>query len=183
MTLVGRKLDNSLNSAGGRPYSFRLHGEPIHRVGSLLPAQGENPAPVYAQLYISNSVIAANAAYNHHMGNAWNSNLNGVTLHKLQDMLFHHHPGVQHYKQAFKLTRGMPQEQQCQIALCFDAGCDRHCYQAPDASVREIAVILLGDGEGSQDIILYCNHGEPLQHSSDTLAINCYYGGGDVLSP
>ena len=64
----------------------------------------------------------------------------------------------------------IPPEQQCHIALHFAAGCDRHCYNLPDASVREIAVILPGDGDqirGSQDIVLYCNHGRPLQHISD----------------
>jgi hypothetical protein len=65
----------------------------------------------------------------------------------------------------------MPAEQQCCIALHFDSGCDRRHYQAPDAAVREIAVILPGDGDhvrGSQDIILYRLHSEPLQCIADT---------------
>lgn len=165
MTSVGRKLDNSLNAAGGGPYSFRLHGELIHRVGSLLPPDGQQP--VYAQLYIHD-----NAAVAHHQreANTWNSNLNPGTLRVLQDMLWRSHPGVHHFKQAYVLTEGIPREQQCCIALRFDAGCDRRRYQAPDASVREIAVILPGDGDeirGSQDIILYRLHGEPLQRISD----------------
>ena len=103
------------------------------------------------------------------MANAWNSSLNGATLSQLQEMLATHHPGVQDYKQAFELTRHMPQEQQCQVVLCFTGG-DRHHYQAPDPSVREIAVILPGDGDqatGPQDIVLYCKHGAPLQCISD----------------
>ena len=54
--------------------------------------------------------------------------------------------------------------------LALDTGCDRRHYQAPDASVREIAVILPGDGDqvrGSQNFILYHNSGQPLQHISD----------------
>ena len=43
MTSVGRTLDNSLNAAGGGPFSFRLHGEVIHRTGSLLPQEGQQP--------------------------------------------------------------------------------------------------------------------------------------------
>jgi hypothetical protein len=168
MTSVGRKLDNSLNAAGGGPYSFRLHGELILRVGSLLPIEGQQP--VYAQLYIHDNAGAADTAHHHRVANAWNSDLNPDTLRVLQDMLWRSHPGVHHFKQAHLLTAAMPQEQQCRIALHFDAGCDRRRYQAPDASVREIAVILPGDGDEirvSQDIILYRLHGEPLQRISD----------------
>ena len=104
------------------------------------------------------------------MANAWNSNLDPVTLRDLQDMLYRCHPGVQLYRQAHQLTSVMPLEQQCQISLYFDPSCDRCRYQAPDASVKEMAVILPGDGDqltGAQDIILYRNHGPPLQRISD----------------
>ena len=36
LTSVGRKLDNTYNRLGGGPYSFRLQGELIHKIGSLL---------------------------------------------------------------------------------------------------------------------------------------------------
>ena len=166
MTSVGRKLDDSLNRQGGGPYSFRLHGEVIHRAGSLLPPEGQ--APVFAQLYIYDN---AQQAHEHRAANAFNATLDPGTLRELQDMLWRSHPGVAHYKQAYQLSLAVPPEQQCRIALHFDATCDRRRYQAPDASVREIAVILPGDGDqvrGSQDIILYRNHGPPLQHISDT---------------
>jgi hypothetical protein len=59
----------------------------------------------------------------------------------------------------------MPRENQCRILFHFDAACDRRCYNAPDASVREIAVILQGDGDevrDSQNIIIHCKHGDGL---------------------
>ncbi|KAI9429430.1 hypothetical protein H4582DRAFT_2065258 [Lactarius indigo] len=40
MTSVERKLDEFINQRGGGPYTFRLHGELIHRAGSLLPPDG-----------------------------------------------------------------------------------------------------------------------------------------------
>ena len=166
MTSVGRKLDDSLNRQGGGPYSFRLHGELIHRAGSLLPQEGH--APVYAQLYIHDN---AEQADEYHAANAWNASLHRPTLRELQDMLWRSHPGVTLYKQAYHVSLAVPPERQCCIALCFDEGCYRCRYQQPDAAVREIAVILPGDGDqvrGSQDIILYRNHGPPLQHISDT---------------
>ena len=43
------EVDNTvLNSHG--PYSFRIYGEMYHKMGSLLPWDGQQPA--YAQLYI-----------------------------------------------------------------------------------------------------------------------------------
>ena len=165
MTSVGRKLDDTLNRQGRGPYSFRLHGEVIHRVGSLLPPEGL--APVFAQLYIHDN---AQQAHELRAANPWNSTLVGRTLRELQDMLWRSHPGVTLYKQGYELSLAIPPEQQCRIALRFDPGCDRRRYLQPDAAVNEIAVILPGDGDqvrGSQDIILYRNHGPPLQRISD----------------
>src|SRR6266404_4821023 len=64
----------------------------------------------------------------------------------------------------------MAPEQQCRIALRFQDNTDRCRYQNPDPSVREIAVILPGDGEtpaGAQDIILYRRSGH-LQRITDS---------------
>ncbi|KAJ2935002.1 hypothetical protein H1R20_g2134, partial [Candolleomyces eurysporus] len=49
-TSVGRKLDHSLNQAGGGPYVFKINGKVHHNIGSLLPAEDRHP--VYAQVYI-----------------------------------------------------------------------------------------------------------------------------------
>jgi hypothetical protein len=167
MTSVGRKLDSTLNSAGGGPYSFRIHGELIHQAGSLLP-ENSTATPVYSQLYVCES---QDIALDHRVRNRWNAGLNSQTMRTLQGMLYASHPGVHLYKQAYELTRAMPPERQCRIALHFDPKCDRRRYQAPDAAVQEIAVLLPGDGDqvqGSQDIILYRNHGKPLQRICDT---------------
>ena len=163
MTSIGRKIDESVNDGVG-PYIFKLHGELSHRSGSLLPSEGE--PPIYAQLYIYDPADALNFR----MANRWNTNLDHYTLVTLQDMLYCCHPAVQMYKQAYELTRNMPPEQQCKIALRFDQSCDRRRYNLPNATNNEIAVILPGDGdqpESTRDIVLYCRHGQPLQHISD----------------
>jgi hypothetical protein len=124
MTSIGRKVDESVNNGeeavndGVGPYVFKLHGELSHRAGSLLPPEGE--APVYAQLYIYDPADAVDFR----MANAWNTHLDHHTLVILQDMLHRCHPAVQMYKQAHELTRNMPPEQQCKIALRFDQSCD-----------------------------------------------------------
>jgi hypothetical protein len=74
---------------------------------------------------------------------------------------------VQLYKQTHELTRDLPSEQQCKIALCFDQGCDHCHYNLPDATNNEIAVIIPGDGdqlESTHDIVLFHRHCPPLQH-------------------
>ena len=141
MTSVGRKVDESLNQRGGGPWSYRLHGELIHKAGSLLPPEGV--APIYSQLYIYDPATALT----HCQLNQWNSALDPHTLATLQNMLYTLYPGVQIYKQAFELTRNLPPEQQCRIRLHFDPSTNRRCYQLPDASVKEVAILLLGNGE------------------------------------
>src|SRR6266404_409231 len=164
MTSVGRDVNHSINQDGGGPYTFVLQGQLSHLAGSLLPAEGV--APRYAQLYIHDSDVA----FNHHVQHHANAQLNPQTLRTLQDMLYRCHSAVLLYQQAYELTQDMAPEQQCRIALCFQDNTDRHLYQNPDPSVREIAVILPGDGEtpaGAQDIILYRRSGY-LQRITDS---------------
>jgi Helitron helicase-like domain at N-terminus len=163
MTSISRKIDESVNNGVG-PYVFKMHGKLSHKAGSLLPPEGQ--PPVYAQLYIYDPANAINFR----MANAWNAHFNRNPLVILQDMLYRHHPAVQLYKQAHELTRNMPPEQQCKIALRFDQSCDHRQYNLLDATNNEITVILPGDGdqpEGTRDIVLYHRHGQPLQRISD----------------
>ena len=96
-TSVGRTVDNSLNHTGGGPYSFRLHGELIHKAGSLLPPQGG--APMWAQLYIYDSA----QALDYRMAHSANGGLNRTIMQTLQDMLYRSYPAVQLYKHAFQI--------------------------------------------------------------------------------
>ena len=162
MTSVGRQLDHSLNNGGG-PWIFKLHGELTHRIGSLLPSPRDPPS--YAQLYIYDT----EQALQYRLNNRFNSGLDQATLRELQDMLYRSHPAVQLYKQAQQLTAHLPPTSEHTIALHFDENCDRRRYNAPDASVKEIAVIIPGDGDQarySQDIILRLHDG-PLKRISD----------------
>ena len=97
-TSVGRTVDDSLNRTGAGPYSFRLHGELIHRAGSLLPPQGDSPT--WAQLYIYDSTQALDFC----MAHSANSRLDRGVMQTLQDMLYCSHPAVELYKHAFQIT-------------------------------------------------------------------------------
>jgi len=129
-----------------------------------LPQEGESP--VYAQLYIYDPA----EALDHRMQHKANRGLNRQVMADLQDMLYHLHPATQLYKQAYEITREMPNHQQCRIALRYDKECDQRRYNLPTAASNEIAIILPGDGDevqGSRDIILYCQNGQGLQRISD----------------
>ncbi len=76
-TSVGPNLDTSVAQPGN--YTYHLHGELYHRMGSLLPQPGE--APKFAQLYISDS----HAELDGRMGNF--GGLNRDTMQSLQTML------------------------------------------------------------------------------------------------
>ncbi|KAF9495467.1 hypothetical protein BDN71DRAFT_1391594 [Pleurotus eryngii] len=164
MTSLGCKIDDSINCGDGGPYMFKIQGCLTHLAGALLPEEGQ--LPQCAQLYIHDPA----EALNHCMQHPLNNQLNHETMSNLQDMLHRCHPGVQLYKQAYEVTRNMPSDQQCRIALCYDNTCDQRRYNLPSAASNEIAVILPGDGgtlECGRDIILYRRAGQPLQHISE----------------
>ena len=163
-TSVGRQIDNSVNDGQG-PYVFKMHGELIHRIGSLLPADNAEPTPVYAQLYLYDP----QAALDLRMGYSWNSGLSRDVMHTLQDVLFCHHPGAQLYKHAQELLAHIPDREDFQVSIHFDAACDKRRYNAPDAASTEISVMIPELGyraRDSQDIIIHLRDG-PLHHISD----------------
>jgi hypothetical protein len=55
------------------------------------------------------------------------------------------------YKQAYEITKDLPEDHNCSITFTFDSTCDKHCYNLPSAAVREIAVIP-GSGEEHSDM-------------------------------
>jgi len=159
MTSVGRKL---LQNDGGDPFVFKVHSSLSHCIGSLLPSS--NQSPVFSQLYIYNP----DEALNFHMDNQLNARLNRTIMCDLQDMLHRHHHGATLYKQALELTKDMPPDHQCKIALQYFPGTDCHQYNLPTIS-GEIAAVVPGTGEdfsNSRDIILYHKEG-PLQCISE----------------
>ena len=101
MTSLGCQQDHSVNSTGGGPYLFKIRGSLYHKADPLIPA--EEKAPNYAQLYIYDP----QEAIDFHINHTANAVLYRGTMQILQDMLYHHHPGVQLYKQAFDLTRNI----------------------------------------------------------------------------
>ena len=159
MTSVGKTTDHTVNQGGGGPYSYVLHGELIHQAGSVIPRP--NADLIYNQLYIhdtSNADLHRLARHNRLNNNRFP--LDRATLTLLQGILHESHPAIHLYEQALHRTINKLPDQQFHVSLYFDQSSDRRRYVIPHATVNEIAVVLIGDGEqdrniGPQDIIVY----------------------------
>jgi hypothetical protein len=101
------QTDNSVNDGHG-PWLYKIKSELHHVTGTLLPSPGQTP--MYSQLYIHDP----DTALNHRMANRSNLTLDRGTMQTLQDML---------YRQAYEITRDVPQDQDCTISLRFDSAC------------------------------------------------------------
>jgi hypothetical protein len=112
------QTDNSVNDGHGL-WLYKIKGELHHVTGTLLLSPRQTP--MYSQLYIHDPDITLN----HRIANRNNLTLDRGTMQTLQDMLYRHHTSVQLYRQAYEITRDLPQDQDCTIALMFDSACDK----------------------------------------------------------
>ena len=149
-TSLGVKVDGSVTGTTG-PYSFRVHGELCHRMGSLLP---EDPTmeKSYAQLYVHDPDEALNIRQHR------NPECDRSIMSELQAMLHNVNPFVSLYQHAFQVMSAKPPEEHRRIAvrLHLKDGADGRRYNLPTAN--EIAAIVPGNGEenvsSDRDIIL-----------------------------
>ncbi|CAJ0873864.1 11336_t:CDS:2 [Entrophospora sp. SA101] len=98
-TSMGAKVDNSITGTSG-VYSFRVHGEMYHSIGTMLP---DNEArPQFAQIYVYDT--------EHELQNRMNvmPNLDPVILEELQQMLHDVNPYCEMFKQAGDIVRLNP---------------------------------------------------------------------------
>jgi len=85
----------------------------------------------------------------------------------LHDVLYRHHPGAELYKHAKELMADIPQGQDCELSIHFDAATDRRCYNKPETS--EISIMIPDESfqaKKSQDIVIHLRDG-PTKHISD----------------
>ena len=132
-TSFGANIDETFQGRGVS--NFKIHGQIYHRIGSLLPNEGQNP--VYAQLYIYDT-DHENTNRLHIM-----HDLNANILQYLQNMLDTHNPYVQNFRQA----RDILQENEAAevyMHIYYDRLRDPHRYNTPTAS--DVAAIMIGDG-------------------------------------
>ncbi|TFK83719.1 hypothetical protein K466DRAFT_455289, partial [Polyporus arcularius HHB13444] len=151
------------------PYSFVLHGEINHRIGSLVPSANLNgvvPAASYAQLYIYDPQAATDVR----RGNNILSGLDSNIMAELHDLMTRVNPLVQVYKMTYEWFMAQPAEQ-CNMLharIVLQPTEDPRRYNLPTA--QEIAAIIPGSGENEnvdkhRQIILRLKGG-PLQEIS-----------------
>ncbi len=110
-TSMGVHEDKAINN-GGSTYVYRINGELCHRIGALVPSEGQQPQ--YAQLYIHDP----HAALAQRMRR--NSNLRPDTMASLQALLLEFHA----YSAAFKHAHEVlceSQSQEISLNICLDA--------------------------------------------------------------
>jgi hypothetical protein len=156
------QTDNSVYDFHG-PWLYKIKGELHHITGTLLLSPGQTP--MYSQLYIHDP----DTALNHCMANRNNTTLDRGTEQILQDMLYRCHPSVQLFKQAYEITKDLPEDQDYTIALKFDSACDKRFYNLPSAASREIAVVIPGSDEEHRDVhdIVLCREGGSLKRINE----------------
>ena len=145
-TSIGAKIDQQITGTGG-VYTFRIHGEMYHRIGSLLP--DSETQPQFAQIYIYDT--------DHEIQNRSNimPGLDPTILAELQQMLHDINPYVNIFRQAGNLLKNNP-SLDLKLVITNNRTKDPRRYNIPNAS--EIAAIMIGDGQEvehqNRDIIL-----------------------------
>ena len=163
-TSVGREIDYAINDGQG-PWVFRMHGELIHKIGSLLPWQNATARPVYAQLYLYDPQTALDLC----MGYRWNTGLCRDVMVILHDVLYRHYPGAELYRHAKELIADIPKGHNYELSIHFDAACNNRHYNEADAASTEISVMIPDESfqaKKSQDIIIHLKD-SPIQQISD----------------
>ncbi|CAG8581628.1 14065_t:CDS:2 [Cetraspora pellucida] len=143
-TSVGAKIDECITRTRGS-YSFCIHGEMYHQIGSLIPYSTTDP-PLFVQIYFYDT---ENETQNRH--NIMPS-LDKITLTNLQNMLHDVNPYVQVFRQTGTLIR-QNQYQSLTMIIKDSRDVDSRYYNVPSAF--EIAAIMVGDNTDNSTI---CNH-------------------------
>ncbi|KAK4252503.1 hypothetical protein QN277_014495 [Acacia crassicarpa] len=151
---MGGRIDNSMNSKGGGPYSFVLSGQNHHFIGSLLPPEGH--PPVYAQLYIydtDNEVVNRISTVSRN-GRAENLDPNIVKL--IKRCLDKHNSIVRNYRSAAEIMKhDVVHDVNIRLIRNGNSSGVGRPYDMPTAS--ELAALIVGDFDNSytsRDIIV-----------------------------
>ncbi|KAK4253816.1 hypothetical protein QN277_010442 [Acacia crassicarpa] len=151
---MGGKIDHSINSKGGGPYSFVLSGQNHHLIGSLLPLEGK--PPVYAQLYIydiDNEISNRISAVSRH-GVA--ENLDPFVVQLIKGCLDEHNYIVKQYRSAAEIIkRDVCPDVKIRLIRNVNASGLEKQYNLPTTS--ELAALIVGDFDNSytkRDIIV-----------------------------
>jgi hypothetical protein len=139
-TSLGVKVDDSINRGCGPP-TFRIQGELCHRIGSLLPLQGQEP--VFSQIYVFDPTFDDQLA-RRLSRQSTGINLDVNILRRLQYMLNENNPHMHVYRNAGDRIRNDGHGSESDIVIRFldssTTNRDPRRYNAPTA--HEVAMII-----------------------------------------
>ncbi|XP_074296486.1 uncharacterized protein LOC141626705 [Silene latifolia] len=137
-TSMGGKIDRTINQ-GRSTYTFKLHGQNYHNIGSLLPVEGASPK--FTQLYIydtEDEVSNRKRAISPTNPDAFDDDI----ISKLKDMLDEHNS----LAKAFRMARDRFAYTGCKnikLRLIGRRAKDGRTYNLPTTS--EVAALIVGD--------------------------------------
>lgn len=149
-TSTGAKVDESINRKPG-PYSYRVHGQNCHRIGSLLPTKGEQPK--YSQMYIFDTTNEVKNRIKSLTGSQSSTSLEEKIVAGLLEML----DGTNELTKIYRTARDR-YESEHPTELSIRLGGQRQCgkqYDLPTSD--EIAGLIVGDlssTTGTRDVIV-----------------------------
>ena len=168
-TSLGVELDQSVNNSRHGAYCFRIHGSLYHRIGSLLPEEGEQPK--FAQIYIYDSDLDTQL----NRRASIMPHINRNTMSMLQELMHTlPNPYVSTYKYMLRRLHENPTiAPNIRFVLQPDGTPDNRRYNAPVHS--EVAVLMLGSGDPEneytntgRDIVIYPQNGNQLLRLSES---------------
>uniref|UniRef100_A0A0D3E8D8 ATP-dependent DNA helicase n=1 Tax=Brassica oleracea var. oleracea TaxID=109376 RepID=A0A0D3E8D8_BRAOL len=159
-TSIGMKMDYSVVHAPG-PYTIQIQGQTHHRIGSLIPRQGQPPE--HLQLYIFDTGNKIRNRLNAMGQTSTEGNLDETTLERLIEMIDENNCLAKIFRRARDYYESNGTE--FNIKLLSDKGKGKE-YDLP--STGEVAGLIVGDMSstiGVRDIVV--------QFQSDTLQQIC----------
>ncbi|XP_056698595.1 uncharacterized protein [Spinacia oleracea] len=154
-TSMGGKVDSSINR-GNASYVFRLNGQNHHKIGSLLPPEGQQPR--FTQLYIYDTQNEVSNRINSLGSVGEKPELDPVIVAGLSKMFDEHNE----LAKVFRMARERFQESDLQpvkIRLIGTRAKDGRQYNLPTTS--EVAALIVGTGDtekGPRDVIIEDKH-------------------------
>ncbi|XP_074265342.1 uncharacterized protein LOC141587773 [Silene latifolia] len=151
-TSMGAKIDNSVNMRPGS-YNFRISGQVLHRMGTLLPEDGAQPA--YAQLYVydtDSEILLREKAVARREGSP---TLDQHVLTRLKDMLDESNPLAKIFRMAKERIKE-DERVQLSVKLLGTRKPNDRIYNTPTAS--EIAALIVQDNSTEtrgRDIVVH----------------------------
>ncbi|XP_058746103.1 uncharacterized protein LOC131618973 [Vicia villosa] len=135
-TSPGMKFDNRYNTGRGPP-NMRIHGQSCHRIGSMMPLNGETPK--FAQLYIYDT---DNEIHHRMQGVGNNPNIIPNTVSRLKLMLDEFNTHAKSFRMAANGLKDYAVPD-LKLKLIADRSKDGRIYNQP--TVSEVAALIVGD--------------------------------------